>query len=275
MLNLAGREYDFGPVLFAVLQECEHRRRSLPADDGEAAAKLAEMARQKLAEIEVCYVEAAGTPGYWRELTREVLETALPQYARTAADQTRLELASYGLWRQGDPLSRVLLGLGGLAIGGLIVKAPFIPIFEDAFAFLLAAGAFFYPEIRRWFFDRRYGRFLNRLIVQAESYQHRQLPYVSEAELQAELHAVGALGTLGTLGTDGAQKPAATPSAFRASPLSILPPPGEEAAPPAGGVPLAGGAPIATGPHGQQAAAPVRPGPPAATPHRHGSSGRR
>ena len=31
MLNLAGREYDFGPVLFAVLQECEHRRRSLPA----------------------------------------------------------------------------------------------------------------------------------------------------------------------------------------------------------------------------------------------------
>ena len=28
MLNLAGREYDFGPVLFAVLQDCEHRRRS-------------------------------------------------------------------------------------------------------------------------------------------------------------------------------------------------------------------------------------------------------
>ena len=28
-LNIAGPEYDFGQVLYAVLQECEHRRRSL------------------------------------------------------------------------------------------------------------------------------------------------------------------------------------------------------------------------------------------------------
>jgi hypothetical protein len=192
MLNLAGREYDFGPVLFAVLQECEHRRRSLPADEAEAVPRLAEIVRQKLDEIELCYREAGGTPGYWRELQNEVANTAMPQYARAAAAQTRLELASYGLWRQGDPLSRGILGLAGLAAGGLIVRAPFIPIFEDAFAFVLAAAAFFYPEIRRGFFDWRYSRLLNRLVVQAEAYQHRQLPYVSEAGLAAELDAVGA-----------------------------------------------------------------------------------
>jgi hypothetical protein len=192
MLNLAGREYDFGPVLFAVLQECEHRRRSLPADEAEAAPKRAEIVRQKLAEIELCYLEAGGTPGYWRELQNEVIDTAMPQYARSAAAQSSLELASYGLWRQGDPLSRGILGLAGLAAGGLIVRAPFIPIFEDAFAFVLAAVAFFYPEIRRGFFDWRYSRLLNRLVVQAETYQHRQLPYVSEAGLAAELAAVGA-----------------------------------------------------------------------------------
>ncbi len=190
MLNLAGREYDFGPVLFAVLQDCEHRRRSLPLDDGEATAKLEEIAREKLAEIAPCYVEAGGTPAYWCELESEVLETALPQYARAAAAQTRLELDSYGLWRQGDPLSRLALGLAGLAVGGLIVKAPFIPIFDDAFAFVLAAASFFYPEIKRLVFDWRHSRLLNRLITQAERYQHRQLPYVSEADLDAELRAV-------------------------------------------------------------------------------------
>lgn len=205
MLNLAGREYDFGPVLFAVLQECEHRRRSLPPDDAEAASRLAVIARQKLAEIEPCYREAGGVPAYWRELASEVIDTALPQYARAAAAQTRLEQASYGLWRQGDPVSRLVLGLAGLTAGGLIVKAPFIPIFEDAFAFALAAAAFLYPEIKRLFHDWRYSRLLNRLVAQAESYQHRQLPYLSEAGLEAELRAVDASGTgTGTAEAGGA-----------------------------------------------------------------------
>jgi hypothetical protein len=236
MLNLAGREYDFGPVLFAVLQDCEHRRRSLPADDAETAARVAEIARQKLAEIRACYEEAGGTPGYWRELESEVMETALPQYTRAAAAQTRLELASYGLWRQGDPLSRLALGLAGLAVGGLIVKAPFIPIFEDAFAFALAVAAFLYPEIKRLVFDWRHSRLLNRLIAQAESYQHRKLPYVSEAGLEAELSAVSAgapvTGKAGAAGIEAAGASAAgqaRPATLNPSRLSIFAP--SEAAP--------------------------------------------
>jgi hypothetical protein len=246
MLNLAGSEYDFGPVLFAVLQECEHRRRSLPAEPanaGEAAARFADLARAKLAEIRACYEESGGSPGYWRELESEVLDTALPQFARAAAEQTRLELASYGLWRQGDPVSRLVLGLSGLAAGGLIVKAPFIPIFEDTFAFALAVAAFLYPEIKRLVFDWRYSRLLNRLIVQAERYQHRQLPYVSEADLDAELRAVSAvpgkvpaapLGSSAIAATDPGAA-AATPAGPRRtqapSPLSIFAP-AEAAAPP-------------------------------------------
>jgi hypothetical protein len=224
MLNLAGREYDFGPVLFAVLQDCEHRRRSLPPDDAEAAAKLAETAREKLAEIAPCYAEAGGSPAYWRELESEVLETALPQYARAAAAQTRLELDSYGLWRQGDPLSRLALGLGGLALGGLIVKAPFIPIFDDAFAFVLAAASFFYPEIKRLYFDWRHSRLLNRLITQAERYQHRQLPYVSEADLDAELRAVSTVPAAVPAKTATTATTTAAGAATATSPLSIFAP---------------------------------------------------
>ena len=190
MLNLAGSSYDFGNVLFAVLQECEHRRRALLPN--EAEARLAEIARAKLAEIRESYEECGGTAAYWQDLEREVLETALPQYVPAAVEQTRLEKTNYDLWRQGDPAARALFGLIGLIIGGLIIAAPFIPIFEDAFAFALAAAGFLYPEIKKTFLDFRHTRVLNRLITQAERYQKNQrIHYVSEARLNEELAAVG------------------------------------------------------------------------------------
>ena len=190
MLNLAGSSYDFGNVLFAVLQDCEHKRRALLPN--EAEARLREIARAKLAEIHERYVELAGAEGYWQELEREVIETTLPQYIPAAVEQPRMEQANYDLWRHGDPAARFLFGLLGLILGGLIIKAPFIPIFEDTFAFLLAAAGFLYPEIKRTYFDFRHSRTLNRLIVQGEKYQKNQrLHYMSEARMQEELNAVG------------------------------------------------------------------------------------
>lgn len=190
MLNLAGTSYDFGNVLFAVLQECEHQRRALLPN--EAEARLKEIARAKLAEIHESYAELGGTGAYWHQLESEVMETALPQYIPEAVEQTRLERDNYDLWRQGDPAARALFGLLGLVIGGLIIKAPFIPIFEDTFAFLLTAAGLLYPEVKKTYFDYRHSRRLNRLITHAEKYQKNQrLHYVSEARLREELEEVG------------------------------------------------------------------------------------
>jgi hypothetical protein len=189
MLNLAGSSYDFGNVLFAVLQECEHVRRGLLPN--EAEARLQETARAKLAEIQVSYEELGGTHPYWEDLEREVMEAMLPQYIPAAVEQTRMERNSYDLWRHGDPAARALLTLIGLILGGLIVKAPFIPIAEDTFAFFLAAAFFLYPEIKQLYFDRRHTRFLNRLILQAEKYQKdSRLHYMSEARFQEEIGAL-------------------------------------------------------------------------------------
>jgi len=190
MLNLAGTSYDFGNVLFAVLQECEHRRRALLPN--EAEARLGEIARAKLAEIRESYEECGGTAGYWEDLEREVLETALPQYVSAAGEQNRLEKSNYDLWRQGDPAARAAFGFLGLLVGGLIIAIPWLPIFEDAFAFLLAAAGFLYPEIKKTVFDFRHARLLNRLIAQAEKYQNdRRIHYLSEARLEEELGEVG------------------------------------------------------------------------------------
>jgi len=190
MLNLAGSSYDYGNVLFAVLQECEHVRRALLPN--EAEGRLKETARGKLAGIRESYEECSGAPLYWQELEREVIETALPQYIPAAVEQNRLEKTNYDLWRQGDPAARILFGLLGLLIGGLIWKAPFIPIWDDSIAFLAALTGLLYPEIKKAFYDVRHSRMLNRVIAQAEKYQkNRPAQYVTEAKLAEELDAVG------------------------------------------------------------------------------------
>ena len=118
MLNVAGASFDFGNVLFAVLQECEHVRRGLLPN--EAHGRLMEAARRKLAQIRESYVEHGGTPGYWEELEREVLETSLPAYLPEAIEQTRLEKSGYDVWRRGDAGARALFALLGLVIGALV-----------------------------------------------------------------------------------------------------------------------------------------------------------
>jgi hypothetical protein len=207
MLNLAGSSYDFAPVLFAVLQECEHQRRALGPN--ETKARLREVAGRKLEEVRASYQEAGGTAGYWRVLEREVLETALPQYAASALEQNRLERTGYGIWRGGDPVARGAMGLGGLVLGGIIIALPFVPSLENTFAFALAAGGFAYPEIKRLVHNHRHTRLLNRLIGEAERYQKdRRIHYVSEAALEEELQALdrsgerrGSVATAGTAAT--------------------------------------------------------------------------
>jgi hypothetical protein len=186
MLNLAGTEFDFGPVLFAVLEECEHQRRGFAA--GEAGEKLMEIARRKLAEICDSYEECGGNVPAWAGLEREVLETSMPQYIPAAIEQTRLEASSYDVWRRGDPMARTAFALLGLALGGLIIAIPWIPIFEDAFAFLLALGGLLYPELRKTAFDYRHSRLLNKLIARAERYQYdSRIHYTTSAKLEEEL----------------------------------------------------------------------------------------
>lgn len=188
ILNLAGPGYDFGDVVFAVLQDCEHKRRGLLPDQDRA--RLMAIAEEKLGQVEESYREAGGTPSYWQALRKEVLENSMPQYIEGAVEQNRLERNGYGVWRRGDPAARVTIGLAGLILGGLIVAAPFIPIWEDTFAFLLALSGFFYPEIKRLYFEYRHTRLLNRLVVEAEKYQRNpRIHYVSNAQIDEELRA--------------------------------------------------------------------------------------
>jgi len=183
MLNIAGPEYDFGSVVFVVLEECEHRRRGF--DDDEAEAGLMRVARDKLKKIKQAFDEFGGSPAYWKVLETEVLETALPQYIAAAREMTSLERSKFGVWRGGDPAARFAFALGGLLLGSLLLKLPFVPVFEAMFAFALAGAGSIYPELKRYTHERRHFRELNRLVTEATRYQENaKLHYMTTSEIR-------------------------------------------------------------------------------------------
>lgn len=183
MLNIAGPEYDFGNVVFAVLQECEHRRRSF--NDQELDQQLVATARKKLGKIKAAYDEFGGSPAYWEALETEVMKTAMPQYMVAAREMNTLERNKYGVWRGGDPLARIAFALGGLLLAWLLFFVPFVRIFEAAWMVAFTATGFFFPDIKRWTQERRHTRLLNRLVAEAAAYQQNaKLHYMTTTDIR-------------------------------------------------------------------------------------------
>lgn len=183
MLNIAGPEYDFGSVVFVVLEECEHRRRGF--DDDHLEEQLRGVARAKLAKIKAAYDEFGGATSYWKSLETEVMETALPQYTPAAREMNALERSKFEVWRGGDPLARIAFALGGLLLGSMMVFVPYVRMFEAVFAIGLAATGLLYPEIKRWTHERRHSRALNRLVSDATRYQQNaKLHYMTTTDIR-------------------------------------------------------------------------------------------
>jgi hypothetical protein len=117
-----------------------------------------------------------------------VLKVALPQYVDAALEMNRNERAAFGMFHRGDISARFLYALIGLLIGSVIIALPFIPIFERLFAFALTAIGFFYPEMKRWVYERRYAKTLNRIIADASRYQEdARLHYMTTEEITRSL----------------------------------------------------------------------------------------
>ncbi|HEX7152328.1 MAG TPA: hypothetical protein VF618_12640 [Thermoanaerobaculia bacterium] len=181
MLNIAGPEYDFGSVVFVVLEECEHRRRGV--DD---EMQLVDIAEKKLQQIRKTYDEFGGSAAYWQALTTEVMDTVVPQYILAAQEMNALERSSFGVWRSGDPAARGAFALGGLFLGGFIkVALPFVPTFENLFVFALAGAGALYPDLKRFVHERRHVKLLNRLVTDASAYQQNaRLHYMSTTDIR-------------------------------------------------------------------------------------------
>lgn len=182
MFDPSGSSFNYANVIFAVLQDCEHRRRSF--SDDRAAEGLTLCARDKLARIRQSYLEGMGSKAYWRELEREILDTVVPQYIPAAIELNRKERDMYGIWRGGDPLARFAFAIIGLFIGILIIALPFIPAIENILALAFALGGWFCPDLVRMTHERRHYRLLNRLVIEGEEFQRNRARYLSSSDLE-------------------------------------------------------------------------------------------
>src|SRR5450432_2366039 len=153
-------EFAIAQVAVDVVAHLERHRETAVRDEGATAREL-EVA---LAPIRVAYRESELPAIYFEALEGE-LRTALPAAWRAVAVPfTALEGRGFGRWRGGDLSARLTYVLGGLALGGLVVWLPFIPIWEKWVPFALAASGWWLPDAQAAWHRRRYGRELGRIV---------------------------------------------------------------------------------------------------------------
>ena len=153
-------EYSAQAVTTEVLTHLERHRIAIAEDPAKVRAET----RVALARVERAYEDAGLPSAYLRALVAEV-ESALPERWRALASPfSQVEARGFGVWRGGDLVSRVVYVFAGLAIGGLCVAAPFIPIWEKWFPFALAVAGWWLPDGQAWLQRRRYARRLGEIV---------------------------------------------------------------------------------------------------------------
>jgi hypothetical protein len=156
-------------VALRVVTHLERRRHEIAGDPDrvqrEVDAALDETRRQ--------YREAELPPAYLDAVCKEVGAVVTERWRNLARTFTRLEQRDFDLWRRGDPIARLSYVLIGLCLGGLIVWAPFIPIWSEWFPFALAIAAWWLPSAQRAWWKRRYAKALGEIARDAAASQPR------------------------------------------------------------------------------------------------------
>ena len=164
------------------LQVIEHLERRRPAIAGYPAA-IADEVKHALEPVHKAYADAELPRGYIAALETELVETLPARWRAVAEPFTRLEAASFRLWRGGDVVARIAYVFTGLVVGGLIVEAPFIPIWEKWFPFVLAVLAWWLPDAQVRWHKRRYARELGAIVAALDRAQPALDQHVTLAEL--------------------------------------------------------------------------------------------
>ncbi len=153
-------EFRAETVAMGVLEHLERRRQSLVADPAELDAEV----RTALEPVRRSYREAELPPVYLKALEDEIAQTIPARWQALAGPFTDDERRGFGLWRGGDPIARLCYVALGFVIGGILVRAPFIPLWEKAIPFALAIAAWWLPDLQTRSRKRRYARALGDIV---------------------------------------------------------------------------------------------------------------
>lgn len=141
------------------------------------------------------------------ELARKVV---LPAYARLATRFTERERNDFYLLPEPlHGLERFGWGVAGMGLGGFIVWAPFIPLWEKEWVLPFVILGLFFPNIRRYFALRRYQSELNGIVAHADDEIRRvELAQLTSGEVVSAAQPHRVVSTTGPM-ADGVVKPKA------------------------------------------------------------------
>jgi hypothetical protein len=169
-------EFSAERVTLDLLDRLERRRPALLNDPAAVDKEVDEA----LATVEKSYRDAELPPVYLTALGKEVRAIVPAAWQAIARPYTESQGT---LWRGGDPIARLTYVFIGLVVGGFCVWAPFIPIWEKWFPFVLALGAWWLPDAQVAWQRRRYARALGQIARRVGELQPTLEGMVSTDEL--------------------------------------------------------------------------------------------
>ena len=175
-------EFSADTITRQVLARLERQRAALAGDAPATEAAVT----AELVAARARYLEEALPAPYFEALARELGPAIGPRWRRIAAAYTALEGRGFGIWRGGDLLARLAYVFAGLALGGICVALPFIPIWEKWFPFALAVAGYFLPDAQTRWHRRRYARQLGEVVRDFAALQPRLEEAVKLADLLTE-----------------------------------------------------------------------------------------
>jgi len=152
-------EFAARKVVTEVIGHLERRRIDIAHD--ERAVRLE--VERSLEPLRAAYCETGLPIPYFAALERELRATLPRRWQLAARPFTALETRGFS-WRRGDVVARIVYVFLGLVVGGLCLRAPFIPIWEKWFPFALAVAGWWLPEAQAAWHRRHYARGLGAIV---------------------------------------------------------------------------------------------------------------
>ncbi len=137
------------------------------------------------------HLSAAAHDELFRKVDDLVHKVVVPGYVRLSHRYSQRERNGFYALPEGlHGVERLLWAVAGMAIGGFVIWAPFIPIWSKEWVLPFAMGGLLFPELRRWLSVRRFERELNGLVQKADREIGRiDTAYLTDATALAERDA--------------------------------------------------------------------------------------
>lgn len=174
--------YRLDTVCGNLIERLEGSRRTWIGDDDAAARGFSRIAEETIDRVLEEHDALMGPSAWGDRLRREVLDTFIPRYTRLALDHNALEDEGYRAWRRGDPVARVAVTLLTLLVALGLVRVVHNPV--AALSFIAVILAPIIPELRRWYFRRRYRRLLQEVVDDMGRIQDELERYPGELDVE-------------------------------------------------------------------------------------------